>query len=533
MEKDQKPADANAVEPEIDTRPGTFRRGLGHIPTWVIALGLLIPILVLEQFDLLSEIKCLFDNSWGYMILAVIALFIPGAVKRWNWRGILLMAVLGAALAVIGQVLLRTATVAQSKILSVLIAALFLLLLGLGEMFLQRKRNWKNLAWLVSGVIAVVAVQFLVRDYLWASGWTVSLPNRYGSTSRQPLFDVIRQPLLAVLTWLTIPVCLRIALGSRAKRLALGGTFAMAGVAYVVFTYVLWYPLMEKSLPGDGPFDRAAAVRCLAWRGRDSDFERLWRAIAEADWTKPPTWMSDKPSLIGDWRQIAIAHLAWRDSADTAENLSRLLRHRPQRHLANAAADLLAKHKRYETVPILMRYALNKYSEDCINALEQMNLPRVALPIMRSEIVWKIRLDRIQPTDFSKETCERLKSLLGDDAGTKIDAWLLLYDKVIAKRPTPLPEPVRKETDRVILSMARYYILADEWAQASFDWGRQKGWSLDKVGEMSRSIPKPNWDVITTEELEREIKAYGQRVITAIDKHFPPQTQPTDTAPAN
>ncbi len=534
MAKDQKPADANAVKPEIDTRPGLFRRGLGHVPTWVIALGLLLPILVLEQFDLLSKIKCLFDNSWGFLILAGIALFIPGALKRWNWRGILLMAVLGAASAVIGRVLSRTTIVAHSNVLTVLIAALFLLLLGLGEMFLQHKRNWKNLAWLVSGVIAVIAIHFLVQDYLWATGWMVSLPNRYGSTGSQAFVDVIKLPLLAVLTWLTIPVCLRIAAsGSRAKRLALGGTFTGAVAVYVVFAHILWYPLMAKSLTGDGPFERAAAVRSLAWRGRDSDFERIWQTLEEADWTKPYAWAEESPSYIGDWRQIAIAHLAKRDSADTAKKLSRLLRNRPRKKLAYEAAPLFAKHKRYETVPILMRYALSERDYRCITALEQMNLPRSALPIMRSRIVWEIRFNGKPLTRFSKETCERLKPLLGSDPGNKVDAWLQLYDKVIADRPTPLPKPIRQKTDHVITSMLLYYVYENDGAQISFDLGRQKGWSSEQVRKMIRSIRKPDWDVITTEELEREIKAYGKRYDAVLDKHFPPQTQPADTAPAN
>jgi hypothetical protein len=465
------------------------------------------------------------------MILAQIALFIPGAVKRWNWRHILLMAVLGAALAVIGQVLSRTAIVAHSKILTVLIAALSLLLLGLGEIFLQRKRNWKNLAWLVSGVIAASAVYFLARDYLWATGWMVSLPNRYGSTGSQALVDVIKLPLLAVLAWLTIPVCLRIAAsGSKAKRLALGGTFAGAVAAYVVFAHFLWYPLMEISVKGGGPFEQAAAVRSLARRGRDSDFERIWRVLEEADWTN---YLTDEWSYIGDWRRMAIAYLAWRDSADTAEKLSRLLRHRPQRHLADAAAELLAKHKRYETVPILMRYALSVYDERCITALEQMNLPRAAFPIMRSEIVSEASISGKQLTRFSKETCERLTPLLGSDPGNKVYAWLQLYDKVIADRPTPLPEPIRQETDQVITSMLLYYVYENDGAQISFDLGRQKKWSHEQVRKMIRSIRKPDWDVITTEELEQEIEAYGKRYDAAIDKHFPPQTQPADTAPAN
>ncbi len=536
MTEDDNTGNMNVMKAQSNTplkRSRGIRRALYYLPTWLIALLLLIPILILDHFEILSEIRCLFNNPWGFLILISIALFIPAAVKRWNWRHVLVMLILAVASFAIKQVLSRITIGVHSEILAVLIATLPLLILGLAEMLLQRKLRWKNLAWIVGGVVAVSAVSFFVLDYLWATGWTVSLPNRYGNTGRQSLVGVIKLPLLTVLTWLTIPACFRVAKsGSRAKRLTLGVTFAGAVAAYVVFVYFLWYPLMEMSVKGDGPFEKAAAVGYLELRGKDSDFELIRQGLEEADWTKPSMRLSDNWSYIGDWRQMGIAALARRNSADTAERLSRLLRHQPRWYLASDAARILAKHKKYETVPILMRYALCKNS-NCIEALDQMNLPRAALPIMRDRIASKARFSGLRLKQFSEETCERLKYLLGDDAGREVDAWLQLYDRVITERPTPLPELIRKETDRVILSMLRYFILGDDWAHASLVWGRQKGWSLDKTREINRLVPKPNWDVITTEELEKEIKAYDEQVKTAIDKHFPPQSQPAENSPAS
>ncbi len=237
-----------------------------------------------------------------------------------------------------------------------------------------------------------------------------------------------------------------------------------------------------------------------------------------------------------------------------------LLQSRPTPHLAGASAHLLVEQRRYEAVPILMRYALLAEgfgpSFWCRDALEHMKLPRASLLVLRYAARWDFPRTMEREFRIGRRERERVTSLLGKDVGANLSDWVAYYEKVIDDLPTPLPQPYKERTDRVIRCAADYRaaqsrlyhgrcVLTARWlredGQGELALKRAKvlmGKSdLERLIVMSRdvemmlwnypihvdrpyykraarelAVQEPNLDAPTTDDLRREIDKYVEAV---------------------
>ena len=111
----------------------------------------------------------------------------------------------------------------------------------------------------------------------------------------------------------------------------------------------------------------------------------FWKALEETDWSVPLP-QSGAEADVCRWLVNAVAEP---DEAGAAQRLSRMLLQRPTRELAKSCASLFAKQQRYETVPLLLRYAVSGISE-CTEALTAMKVPCAALAIIYQSSVYNV-----------------------------------------------------------------------------------------------------------------------------------------------
>jgi hypothetical protein len=217
---------------------------------------------------------------------------------------------------------------------------------------------------------------------------------------------------------------------------------------------------------------------------------------------------------------------------------------------------------------------------DGTNAIEELRVPQVASVLfVRSIGARPLRrfaeaLATLRPLPPLKEIPletytvdpklrDRMASLLGKDAGARLVDWLDLYDTAIAHAPTPLSDKQKHDTDRVVMCFWRYFTVQDEWvkaraaaARAAADHELRKrgmGKQVEALYRFARrvaagepvedpkedsdlgkacvlwvdvrmkaydrfSVPQPDWDVPTTDSLEREVQAFANRVADAMKR---------------
>ena len=500
------------------------------VPTWVLGLVLLMPAMYVDHFNMLPNFS-LFGGSLedaATPLMLSLPLFIAGAIKRWNWRHILLM--MGLAL-LARLVLWGTGHVAPKRYSwtwVVLYNAVPIAILAVGEAWCRKRRLRRVAFWIAAGAIAVSAVSRLGFRWLWLIDWNISLPHPYGDDVWDfcwwsSLAYLTRWPILVVLAWLVLPCCLRIWTDrARWARRAFCGMLAVMVAASWGFINVLSFPLAEKSVLAGEPFDRDESVIWLFWRNEESDSDLFWRALENEPWThsgwdvRPPEY----GRIDRAWRLVAVNALAGRDSAGTAERLAAMLRRQPNLYLAEDAADVLAKNKTYDAVPHLMRFSLSDESFVCKDAMVEMGLPRAAIAIVRQAIVFEVRAFGRQLQTLDKETCDLLKGMLGKDVGNSVRAWLDLYDETIAERPTPLPEDIKVETDRTIRAVTQYISIANDFftfnCRRVYEEGPRGEAAEEALNEMQSAVSEPDWTVPTVAELEREVEDYRKRVNAAM-----------------
>jgi hypothetical protein len=511
--------------PATPARPGRLVRILQRVPYWAIALVALLPVLLLKQFEVLREIPWFrYDPRESIVIYVLLwgVLFLPGAIKRWKWRHVLVMLAAATLAFVAVSVVLTLSPSHYRWFLAACVKATPVVILGVAELLLNRRMSIRGLAWVLGGAVAVGVVLELAIQATTLTGWTISLPSRYG-TGRYQVAGEIYWPLTVFLVWMVIPLCVRFSAPKGPRwRFAVAGFFVLIYGATAMFMEVLSYDLAERSVITGGPFDRAHSVGWLATRSSEKDMDRMWKAVEQTPWTRSKGRMSDGDELRDDWKMVAINVLASKDSAGTADHLSTLFRRQPSIYVAEDAADLFVKHRRYEAVPLLMRYALAEDSSICTDALEAMGLPMAALPIIRGEVAFEARLTGKQLTQFNDNTRKRLSRLLGEDVGLNVTDWGTLYDQIAQSVPTPLPKPIQDETNRVIAAWLVYHQAAEEWATVCFQRVRHNGLSgeagMAEVRRLIAAVAEPNWDVLTTMDLETEVSDYASRVSKAIEE---------------
>jgi hypothetical protein len=493
-------------------------------------------------------------------------LFVPGAIRRFNWRHVLLMLTLaGIAYEVDTRRLVAIALpYPYGRLLS---AATPVLLLVLGEWLLARPRAWRALAWavvLVIGVTCAILVVELPVEYtnrFIVVRWTGGGQYKYLST-------IVHWPALILLIWAALPAALRMARPTRRTQWLAGSAVGIALLAFMLFGHVAVYMIARHCVVHGGLFDRAMSVSILYWRSNPGDVEAVWKAIETADWSASRESVEFPRQ---DYRPLCIFMVAKDNRSTATARLAKMLLARPTQVLADCSAKTLAEEQRYETVPILMRFALTGVYNECREALEQMRIPQAALAIFRQDFVFGTITGRTRLSDIPIESKdhERLIVLLGGDAGQTLGDWIAYYDAVVDNVPTPLPAELAAETKRVAIAIEFYWnaqnlltigkgrLLEKRFQESGYQASRGELKALEPLLEVRRpptaqdiaslnypllgdgfanafhelSLQPPDWEVPTTSDLEREVVQYRERVESILDKYgvlsSPSTTQPS------
>jgi len=508
-----------------------FARLWARVPTCVLGLVLLMPVMYADHFEMLRTFS-IFQGDLNGPVTALmlsVPLFIVGAVKRWNWRHILLM--MGLAVLARGA-LWGVGYLAPERYFwawGVFYHGLPIAILAVGEAWCRKRRLRPAALWIAAGAIAISAVSELVYLWLWLLDWRIPLSNPYNADISwwYSLAKMTRWPILVLLSWLVLPCCLRIWTDrARWARWAFCGILAVMVVISWSFIDVLSFSLAERSVLEGTPFHRDESVIWLQTRNRESDSDLFWQAIENEPWTSSGWQHPVRPQTPGDrpfhdyWRLIAVNALAERDSAGTAERLAAMLRQRPSVYLAEDAADVFVKNRIYDAVPYLMRFSLSDESSRCTDTLVEMGLPRASIAVIRQAIVFEASAFGRQLKKLDQEKCDLLKEMLGEDVGNSVAAWLELYDEAIADRPTPLPKDLQAETDCTIRALIQYILASNDLVALNFRRIQKQGLhgraAEIALIELNAALTKPDWTVRTVGELEREVEDYCKRVNEAM-----------------
>ncbi|HEY5314504.1 MAG TPA: hypothetical protein VIK18_18370 [Pirellulales bacterium] len=448
--------------PADENVPAAKKRGLRRLielcPAAIIALVLAVAAQVDAQaFD------------WGAYIVPFVP-FIIGAVQRTNFRHFLVAIVCGFAMSAV-QSGLRHLDMQHVYLLSYLVyPATVMLPVAAMEWWLRGRPGKVRLAAVLATSLAAACVFAIVQTSLACTEKTLSVVSRDNTvTSTYPLAQLVYIPLESVLLWLAIP--LGLAASDRRRSIGLGMSAAALVLYLACFTTII-FDVARRSLAGQGPFTRASAAVLLGQRGNDADIAALWQAVETADWDEP---VYDP----NDYRLRCVNLLARHDSAVAAQRLARLLEVENRRQLANAVAPLMAQHRIYEAVPVLLRFACSNGDTACTAALEQLRVPQAAYPLLfwaavdessksKSEALRQGHANSSVPTAQLK-VAERLEkelvALLGDAKGTTFAAWEQHYQLVIDKRPTPLSKAQAEQADRVVQAFRQLWRLEAVWGE--------------------------------------------------------------------
>ena len=448
------------------------------------------------------------ENDFVLAILGAV-LFLPGAIGRAGWKHLIASGLIGVISAFVTDWLVMFASPPHTPYWWIILwPASLLMFAGATEWFMARRNGPVALAWMVlaclSAGLGFSVVLFVLRYTSWLGG-------RVG-----PDISIL---LMAGASWVAIPFGHRLA-GERggAKRLvalALGG---MSLVGCVAFFQVGVYELAKISFNDHGPFSRQVATEFLNVRGQPADYEFLWSKLEADDWSEP---IGYPVGIYGDWRATAIEFLARRDRAGAANRLGKLLKRHPKPQLIDATRGLFIEQKCYDTVPIIMRYALVEGISPSPfatvgwdrhkRALEELKVPQVAKARILSAMGQLVVNEAFQARKEERPTRdmadilhvgghfrEDLTEFLGEDAGSDLLDWYELYDEVIDVVPTPLTPQLHQETNRVVNAFERYYLARGKWLK----------WSQEIDSRKETEPMPPCWGVVTTVDLEAEVDRY-------------------------
>jgi len=435
----------------------------------IVLQVLCVPLLVLFSALSRETASQWADGVWG------IAIFLPGAIRRRRAWHMLAMAALGfVAPRVTGW---STLCVDQDAFHLLFWVAWFLwmtVLPAVGEWLLGEGDSWRKLGWTFGLSLAVAS---------WAAGIDYVLSN---AAIRRHFVELLGTVLLPAATWLAIVLGSGMAARARKTRVAWGALVAASVLSYVLFFSWGVFELGKRSLAGHGPFTRAFGVVLLEDRGRDSDYQLILEELRRADWTRA----YDFTQPHRDWRRTGVTVLMRRNRTWAAEQLAALLLEHPNEELIHLCKGLFAEERRYDTVPILMRYALVEESDgsairyvggdEFTSALLEMRVPQVAHALMlRAGVACRMRdlaaarEELRAPPPWDAERCQvdarlrkSLTRLLGWDAGPIYTDWAAQYEDLVAQAPTPLSGAQRQETDRVVKCFWSYATSSARWEHA-------------------------------------------------------------------
>jgi len=502
-----------------------------------------IAALLLSAFVILHW--CLTDAATSYRGNTLgrsafgMALFVPGAVKRWQSRQMAAMAALGAVAPFI--VTWATSWIALSYTPLIFDwtwpCGLFVLV-GIGEWLCRDDDSWQQLAWNMAAATGAAALYAIVDFFILRCAWNATV----GSALYQG--SVV---LMGVFAWLAVAIATR-ANSNLIVRVAYAATIVGAVACYIVIFQWGIFALAKASLAGSGPFDNRFAVQVLHIGNERLHHEAIVSALNQADWQMPFNRVDQWKTP--DWRHTAVKLLILHNENWAAEQLAALLRRQPTRNLIDMSDRLFVRQLRYETAPIYLRYALLDsmnpsgfsfvHQVRYLEALQEMKLPQGAYASLQANFYNQILSRAIEAREQGKplelrdedievsdELRKQLTALLGIDAGNRWMDWDRLYALHSHKAPTPLTGSLRQEIERTESCLRRYESLRNALLgiqQAAEEQGRPP----------LPTLSQPNWNVPTIEELEAEVRSFGDRVREAIgDENMPEQNPDFDEKASN
>jgi hypothetical protein len=317
---------------------------------------------------------------------------------------------------------------------------------------------------------AAAAIVVVSVDYQLLSLLDFYIP--FGDTPIR-IADLVFPALVAFCAWSAADAALDASQRpdrARAMHVAVAALLVIVGPVWWTVRPPLAARALEPLLHGHSPdiFSPYQAAQVLANHGDASDIDLLWDLVAAANANTGPR----DPTESLTWRSYLINLLAQRDRPDTAARLSQIFRAQPSPAMAADAASVLADEHRYETAPLLVRYALWSWPDDpplerrCAAALEQMRVPQAAavilrdsgpaggMPAMPTESI-RLRLSRVLGSDVSSFP-------LPGSADADQLTWLhTQFTAAAAKGANPLSQPQQIEADQTVDAMYQYWAAQD------------------------------------------------------------------------
>ena len=509
----------------------------------VLAVLLLLPIWLFEHFQLFRFYG---HGDAGFVYLRWSAIFGVGAIQRGKWRQVLSLVLLACAGCAVDR------AIPSANVLGiwdytqpVIRAAVFIVLAALGESYATTHSRPRSLRWLLALAIAAGTVHAGVHDFAFYCRWAIKIPNMVPRgqdwIGHFYTLGAVYWPLLAALTWFVIPLSAEYIEPVRRRVIS-----TLCGVSLCVLGYASYAAfavprIAAYSVEHDSPFRRVAAVWLLELRAYSGLSDLLWRQLENDDWQP----IDDEAFYSRwNWRQVSIHVLAKRDREGTARQLCELLLRRPRHHLAEEASDLLVDCRRYESAPILLRYALADSVEEIGNGwtkkLVQMGVPQAAEMIFRDAARsehFRNRPDILEllsrrtnwnstdddETLVSPEQRRDLKRLLYDDAGDKLLDWVLLYAEIIDSVETSLTREQHIEVQRTSECFRIYLRGLKLWRR--IEHIRLRQYALDRLRaespEDAAQVEILNRDIL----LHRSLELFDEnsrlaRALSKFDRYF-------------
>ncbi|MCP4378850.1 MAG: hypothetical protein GY794_22080 [bacterium] len=443
-----------------------------------------------------------------------------------------------------------------------------MLALGVGEMLTTGQRSWRVFLWVFFAALAATAVRSTIQTFIEWMGVRFTVETGAGSSTYFGLGSRTNWPVFALAAWIFLPLGLSAARRSGRSVQIVVVAFIAAGLFHAVFFYDVAFRLAERSLAGNGPFSRRVGAELLEIQGPDTYFESVLGSLLEADWDHME-YDYDRDH----WREKAIEVIRGHDNAaKAAYTLADLLRRKRSYRLAYHIDDLMIAHKRYEVVPIYLRYALvpdESGPGDCNDVLVRFGIPEAGLRLLIvAGIIEKDETGASELSDFDIDPGIRecLKSLLKKDVGVKYSKWASAVSDAINNAPSILPDSVQEEVDRELACRNRRSSAAVRWQHARGavirhrlvamgelgvlkvieDYRKQVGkrhipdWEIPtnvfnamrtlesryKSADSQMKVAPPDYDAPTIEAFEAEVDAYVARVNAVITKYWCPTTRP-------
>ena len=447
-----------------------------------------------------------------------IALFIPGAIRRGSAKQVIAMSVLSALTSVVADWAIAP-FVGHDRFLLwyVLWPVAMIVLVGIGEWLIAPGGSLRSLAW-IAGTCLTAAVGFAALFFV--------VRSMRGTDS---ITHGVSLALLAIVTWIVVPAGFKLADTERRSTqfAAVGGAVNAMAFGVLMFTSGIYW-LAQTSLLGYGPYTQQYGSVLLDYRGRESDYEFILDSLRRADWSEPFSAIDRD-----DWRTTGVQLLIRHDKDWAATRLAGLLVDQPSRPLIDMTDGLFVEKRRYETVPVYMRYALtdsrqlsylaltepSRYSA----ALQELEVPEVMHAWLTKAAYTAVISELLRARDEGREPAvnaqkvlvsddlrQRLAERLGEDVGPYFTDWEILYEARIESLPTPLSESQRDELQRVIRADKQYASALKEWHDFA-----------DQAQRTGIEPAKPDWDVPTTSAFEAEIQRFVHEVTIAAEQ--PPQ----------